>query len=299
METVTSFTIDDAGSGGADMVDSMRRTCQFMESRGIRATWFVVPKSGGKPMSEEWKAAVIEARDAGHDIQLHGLTHSDCYEFGPPNWPATSISPTMQPDYDARREALLPRYTVANLRSWIEEGMEIFERDLGVQPTLFRAPCGAISKAMFKALSQVDITYHSCQYISGTGYGHLSKGAEGVRHEWADVALPRPYRWYSGVIEVPILNEYTWRGASQHEEAMRKVAQADLTRIAQESPVCTVLMHTHGIASDYDYTFRMIDYILENPDGDGPRTIKTMRELAEQGVYAAAATEQGADTLTI
>ena len=67
--------------------------------------------------------------------------------------------------------------------------------------------------------------------------GRLEVGkerAEGVRHAWADVALPRPYRWYSDVIEVPILNEYTWRGASQHEEAFRKVAQADLTKIAQE-----------------------------------------------------------------
>lgn len=299
METVYTFSIDDAGSGDAGMVESMRRTCKFMESRGVRATWFVVPKSGGKAMSEEWKHAVLEAKEAGHDIQLHGLTHSDCYEFGPPNWPATSISLNMQPDYDARRESLLPRYTVDNLRAWIEEGMEVFDRDLGVQPTLFRAPCGAISKAMFEALAQTGIAYHSCQYISGTGYAHLHGPEEGVRQEWLDVALTRPYRWYSGIIEVPILNEYTWRGAHQHEEAFRRLAQADLTRIAKESPVGTILMHTHGIASDYDYTFRMIDYVLENPDGSGPRTFKTMAELAEQGVYTAAATEEGADTLPI
>ena len=70
----------------------------FFSSRGLGSTWFTVPKAGGKPMTAEWKEALIAARDAGHDLQLHGLTHADCYEFGPPAWPATSILATLQSD---------------------------------------------------------------------------------------------------------------------------------------------------------------------------------------------------------
>ena len=61
------FSIDDAGSG--PNVDSLRRPCRFFESRGLRAPWFVIPKPVGKPWSTEWRAALIEARDAGHALR--------------------------------------------------------------------------------------------------------------------------------------------------------------------------------------------------------------------------------------
>ena len=107
--TVYSWSIDDAGSGGSAMVESLRRATEFFSSRGLGSTWFTVPKGGGKPMTAEWKEALIAARNLGHDIQLHGLTHADCYEFGPPAWPATSILPTLQSEFDERREELMPR----------------------------------------------------------------------------------------------------------------------------------------------------------------------------------------------
>ena len=169
--TTYVWSIDDAGIGGSAMVESLRRATAFFSSRGLPSTWFTVPKGRGKPMTSEWKDALIAARDAGHDLQLHGLTHSDCYEFGPPAWPATSILPTLQSDFDRRRDELMPRYTVDRLRDRIEEGIEIFSLDLGVEPAVFRAPCGAVSKAMFSALREVGIGYHTCIFISGSGYG--------------------------------------------------------------------------------------------------------------------------------
>jgi len=49
------------------------------------------------------------------------------------------------------------------------------------------------------------------------------------------------------VIEVPILNEYTWRGAGERSEEFIALAKQDVERIVQESPVAVMLMHTHGI----------------------------------------------------
>lgn len=143
------WTIDDAGGG--DTV-SVPRTCEFLAARDIRETWFVVPKSGGNSMSEEWKTTLLTTRDGGHDLQLHGLTHGDCYEFGPPNWPATAILPSLQTQFDNNREDLLPRYTAAALLARIAEGMEVFHRELGLVPTCFRAPCGA-SLSLLLAIS--------------------------------------------------------------------------------------------------------------------------------------------------
>lgn len=297
--TTYSWSIDDAGSGGGAMVESLRRATDFFSSRGLASTWFTVPKAGGKPMTTEWREALIDARDAGHDIQLHGLTHADCYEFGPPAWPATSILPTLQSDFDKRRTELMPRYTVENLRERIEEGMEIFALDLGVEPTVFRAPCGAISKAMFAALREVGIGYHTCMYISGSGYAHLPHNGGRLDQKWVDDIPCHPFRWYEDVIEVPILNEYTWRGSGERSEEFVELARKDLDRISGQSPVVVFLMHTHGIADDYEHTFRMIDAVSAHVGRTPGASFATLGELAASGALVDAATTEGPDLLAV
>lgn len=295
------FSIDDAGSGGDAMVESFRRTSAHFQSHGIAGTWFFVPLAGGQPMTDAWQRAGCEMLAAGQDLQLHGRTHGDCMEFGPPNYPATKIVPKFITDFEQRRVELLPRYTLENLRDWIGQGLEVFETKLGLRPVAFRAPCGAISKAMFEALASHDIRCHSCQYISAAGYEHLPNLSGVLDEPWAEQYPHRPFRWYSNVIEAPILNEYTWRGSGERSDEFVELAKHDLARIAGRSDVVVILMHTHGIADDYDHAFRMIDVILEEVASHGYGEFSTFRELLESGEMAAAAdrAEPGPDILEI
>lgn len=293
------WSIDDAGSGGAEMIESFNKMSRFLESRGTPGTWFVVPMAGGQPLNDAWCDALHDGLALGQDIQLHGRTHGDCFEFGPPNYPATKIVPSFVTDFEARREQLLPRYETANLRAWIEEGLRIFDERLGITPVAFRAPCGAISKGMFAALAEVGIGFHSCMYISASGYEHLPH-LSGVLDEPWDERIPhQPYRWYSGVIELPILNEYTWRGAHTRGDEMIAQAKRDLDRIVTKSAIVVILMHTHGIADNYDYAFRVVDTLLEHVGSHGYGEFATMAELIASGEAAAAATVDGPDILEV
>ena len=296
MSTQFAFTNDDAGTGGAELVESFRRTCAYLESRGLRGTWFVVPKPRGDALSEEWKNALRAGRDAGHDLQLHGLTHGDCYEFGPPVQPAITILSQLATNYQDRRAELESRYTVENLRTRIEEGIEIFQRELDVTPTVFRAPCGAISEAMFEALNQAGIRYETSQYINMGEYHHVHNRPPA--QEWTDLWPHRPFRWTGGVVEAPILGEYTWRGASGWAEAFLTLAKDDCDRIVQESSVAVILSHTHGIASDYDYAFRTFDAIFEYIAAHGG-SMTTMGVLAQSGALDRAADATGPVTVSI
>jgi peptidoglycan/xylan/chitin deacetylase (PgdA/CDA1 family) len=293
------WSIDDAGLGGSEMVESLQKTCRFLESRGLRATWMVVPKPNGHSLSPQWLEALEKARDAGHDLQLHGLTHEDCYEFGPPAWPATAILPSMGQEFEQGRGELMPRYTVAKLRARVDEGMRIFQEQLDIVPTVFRAPCGAISRAMFQALDQVGIRFHTAMYISGTGYEHLAHNSGLLEPVWTDTIPHRPFRWYSGIIEVPLLNEYTWRGSGQRSAEFVELARRDVDRIAGESPVAVLLMHTHGIADDYDHAFRIIDAVVEQVARHPGATFTTLGRLVAAGGLVAAATTDGPDILSV
>ncbi|MCS6830559.1 MAG: DUF2334 domain-containing protein [Armatimonadota bacterium] len=299
MATWYVWTMDDAGAGGRDMVEAMRRVCAFLQSRGARMTLFVVPKPGGQPMSEEWLSALQEAQEAGHDLQLHGLTHEDCFEFGPPNWPATDISPSFIEEFERRREELMPRYTVPNLRQRIEEGLAIFHERFGVKPAVFRAPCGAISKPMFEALRQVGIRYHSCMYISGVGYEHLPHRSGVIAQKWVNDIPHTPFRWYNDVVELPVLNEYTWRGAWQREQEFLALAKEDASRIAQESEVAVLLTHTHGVGDNLDYAFRLIDTVIEHVRANRLGDFATLGELAANGELERAVRGEGPDILEV
>lgn len=281
------------------MVDAMRRSCAFLGSRDVRATLFVVPKAGGQPMTEPWIDALREMRDRGHDLQLHGLTHADCFEFGPPNWPATAIMPAFVEEFERRREELVPRYTVAHLRARIEEGITILRDTLGVSPTAFRAPCGAMCKAMFEALRQVGIGYESAMFLSGSGYEHLPHRSGVIVQDWVTGIPHTPFRWYSDVVEVPILNEYTWRGAWQKEQEFLALAKEDVSHIAQESGVAVLLTHTHGVGDNLDYAFRLIDAVIEHVRSKGLGDFATMGELIANGEMDRATQGMGPDILAM
>ena len=250
-------------------------------------------------MSRQWREALIAAKDVGHDLQLLGLTHGDCYEFGPPAWPATVLLPTLQEEFDERRDELMRRYTVDHLRGRIEEAMEIFARELGAEPAVFRAPCGAISKPLFTALREVGIAYHSCMHISAGGYGHVSEDGGAALHDWVDNIPYRPFRWYEGIIELPVLNEYNWHESGPRSEEFIDLARRDLDRIREYSPVVVLLMHTHAIADDYEHTFRLIDAVSEHVGRQPGASFATLGELAASGALADAATVEGPDILSV
>lgn len=299
MATWYVWTMDDAGTGGTDGVEAMRRVCRFLEMRGARMTLFVVPKPSGQPMSEEWVNALCQVRDRGHDLQLHGLTHEDCFEFGPPNWPATDIVPSFIEEFERRREELMPRYTLPSLLERIEEGLAIFRERLGVNPTVFRAPCGAISKPMFEALRQVGTGYHSGMFISGTGYEHLPHRSGVIAQRWVDDIPHTPFRWYSDVVEIPVLNEYTWRGAWQREQEFLALAKEDTSRIAREDTVAVLLTHTHGVGDNLDYAFRLMDTVTEHVRANGLGDFATMGELIASGEIDKVVCGEGPDILEI
>jgi peptidoglycan/xylan/chitin deacetylase (PgdA/CDA1 family) len=297
MTTTYIWSIDDAGVGER-LTESMRRSVNFFDSRGVKATWFVVPKPHGKSLSPAWLQVFHEAVEAEHDIQLHGLTHADCYEFGPPAWPSKTILSTLQAEFDRDREQLLQRYTVEKLQARLEEGLQIMKEEIGVDPVAFRAPCGAISKPMFTALRNVGIRYHSVLYISGVGYQHLPHNSGDLSQKWVDDIPHRPFIWYDDVIEAPMLNEYTWLESGRRSAEFVELAKQDIDRIAGESPIAVILMHTQGIADDYEHAFRVIDSVIEHVGRQGGR-FATFKDVIDSGELDAAATVQGPDLLAV
>ena len=117
--------------------------------------------------------------------------------------------------------------------------------------------------------------------------------------KWDDSIPYRPFRWYGGIVEVPILNEYTWHGSGERSDAFIDLARQDLDRISEHSPVVVIMMHTHGIADDYEHTFRVIDAVAEHVGRRPGASFATLGELAASGALSEAATVEGPDILKV
>jgi|GEM_PF-736063 len=295
-QTAFAWTVDDVGSGDPRWIEDTQCVLDALRDDGVFATLFVVPRPGGKPVADDWRTFIMGALSDGHDVQLHGLTHENCWEFGPPNWPATSILPSLADEFRKVEAEWRPRHSEEALLARIREGAEALRSEFDVTPAVFRAPCGAICKAMFSALAAAGIRFHSCEYISATGYNHLPHRQRTPEHEWSERIPHDPFRWYGGVVEVPILNEWTWQGAWRHEDAMRSVMEQDVARACRECAVAVPLMHTHGIGSDRDYAARVTREAVALAERLGAR-FGTLAELVADGTLDGAAVAQGPDTL--
>lgn len=282
------WSIDDAGTGSQEMIDSVGRTCDLMAEVGVTATWFTVPKGGGRPITDEWRAAMLAAQDRGHDLQLHGLTHSDCQEWGPPSWPATQILPTLRPNFDEKFDDYRDRYTPEGIRSRLTEAFELFCDRLGTVPVAFRAPCGARCKELYRGLTDLGIRYDSSIYISATGYAHLDNFDGQVVQRWEEEIPVTPFRYYHDTVQAPILNEYTWKQSGSRSAEFVALAKADLVKAAAETDIVVLLAHTHGLAHDYDHTRRVLTAVRETVDAEGLGSFATFAEVIASGELDAA-----------
>lgn len=75
--TYFAFTVDDVGDAIGSPAD-LREILRFLARWEVRATLFVVPAPGGKPITTapEWCEVLSEAKALGHDLELHGLAAS-------------------------------------------------------------------------------------------------------------------------------------------------------------------------------------------------------------------------------
>lgn len=294
--TTFAWTIDDVGSGKPEWITATQSVLNRLSELDVRATLFVVPRPDGRPIAKDWRRFIEQAVADGHDVQLHGLTHENCWEFGPPNWPATDILPVLSQQFADVGDQWRPLHTRAALTKRISTGAAALRSEFGIEPSVFRAPCGATCKAMYAALTDSGIRYHSCEYISATGYDHLPHRQRTRAHDWNGRVPCNPFRWYHGVIEAPILNEWTWQGAWRHVDAMREVMRADVTRACSECRVAVPLMHTHGIGSNPDYAIEITQEAVETARQLGAG-FATLGRFASDGSLDRAAVVEGPDIL--
>jgi peptidoglycan/xylan/chitin deacetylase (PgdA/CDA1 family) len=260
-----AITGDDPGSGDLDL---FRRYLTFFREYQIPLTLFVVPHGRGRALHEDqdWVSALKAARDEGHDLQLHGLTHA-AFEFGyPPEFMVARSRRIREilgdPEQLARVRAGL---TVGALREKLERGIELFRKALGVDPVGFRAPVLMVCDEMFEALAQVGLGYDSSMALSPRGWHYITQRFEEPGGDPWDISLEwQPFRYKAGVIEVPLASEYSAHAAWDEIDRRAQLMADEYDRFSERGGVFAPLTHFHSMfgAMSYRRAFDEVDVTL-------------------------------------
>jgi peptidoglycan/xylan/chitin deacetylase (PgdA/CDA1 family) len=264
-ETLFCLTNDDAGSQQPELFGEL---LDFLAEQRVPATFFVVPAAGGVPLDEkpEWVDLLHRALDEGHELQHHGFNHG-VFEFGVPPRFMLDIIPEARERWQREPEAVRAEHTLGIMRQKIAQGKEILTPILGYEPRGFRSGCLAICDDMYQALSEHGFAWSSNLVVNPMGWRYINRDYDAGEPWQADVPPhPFPYKVAllpeAGLIEVPMVSEYTWLLQPEDLERHYDLICRDYDRARHDSGVFVALSHYYAMTGEYATGLKVYERLL-------------------------------------
>lgn len=278
-ERFFTLTNDDAGGQNPELFAEL---LDWLAAQGMVATFFVVPNFEGKPLDQkpEWLDLLQRARSEGHELQMHAFDHASTFEFGVPPGFMLDIIPADKARWEKEPEVIQADHTLANMREKLLRGKEIFTRALGFEPRGFRGPCLSMCDATYQALAETGFVWSSNLVVNPMGWRYIMR--EYDRGEpWDPAVPPRPFRYKSGLIEVPMVSEYTWGLREGDIDRQYALMHADFDRAMRESGIFVALSHYYAMAGQWSAGLRVYERLLDHARAGGVR-FATVSQLVDQ-----------------
>lgn len=277
------FTNDDAGSGDVALFHEL---LDFLQRRGVRGTFFTVPNAQGHPLDErpEWVEALRRALAAGHELGLHGYRHEG-FEFGrPPDFMLDLMGAKAWEKLQHSRQELHDSWKRDVLQMKIEQGIAIFERTLGIRPRSWRSPCCAVCTNLYLALAGAGIAYDSSLIVNPQGWPYCGKDYQ-TKLDWEPALPTSPFRYHGGVIELPVVAEYTWFLTDDvSAEKAWDLITADFERTADSTGIFVVMSHFYAMTGPNRRGRELYDRLFDYMEARGTVRYRTVAEAAAMPV---------------
>jgi len=281
-EILFALTNDDAGG---QQPESFRELLDFLAKWKVPATFFVVPASGGKPLDQkpEWLALLHRALDEGHELQLHGFDHGSTFEFGVPPGFMLDIIPEAKAHWEREPEVIQADHTLELLSDRIARGKAIFQRALGYAPQGFRAPCLSMCDNTYQALADHGIRWSSNLVVNPMGWRYINKNYD-AGEPWQSDVPPHPFIYKAGIIEVPMVSEYTWFLKEEDLDRHFNLMKDDFDRARQASGMFVALSHYYAMTGEWSTGLRVYERIFAYAREQENARFCTISQLLERSI---------------
>ena len=168
------------------------------------------------------------------------------------------------------------------LKNKLEKGIEIFTRALGHRPTGFRAPYGSTCPNLFPALIECGFTYDSSLVINPKGWKYIVKDyTPGIT--WNKDVPPLPREYQPGLVEIPIMAEYTWFLKETDIERHYQLIKEDLDKTIKEGGVMVSVCHVCPVTGVNRAGLKVYERLLDYARKKGNVSFCTLKEIVQYG----------------
>lgn len=258
------FSNDDIGCAGANYIRYFKETVNYLERKGIKATFFWVPKADGKPGydNREWMKAIEWAVGLGHDIQWHGYGHH-CLEFGLPQDGLRRENKGAFEEYERNKAHWDNEHGIPRIRAKMAEAYEIFKRAFGRPPVIFRSPCIGVSDAMYAGLHELGVRFSSSRVINPKSWVYSAFYDKNDR-VWETEFPPYPYQ-IGQVVEIPLMSDCChWGIPDEKYHDLLDLVKSDYANLIRESKGLGVLLsHYHSMHKNWGNCLKFYDELLD------------------------------------
>jgi peptidoglycan/xylan/chitin deacetylase (PgdA/CDA1 family) len=279
-ETMFALTNDDAGGGNPHLFEEL---LDFLAEQEVPATFFVVPMSGGNPLVEKpaWMTLLQRALDEGHDLQLHAYDHSSTFEFGVPPGFMLDIIPEAKTRWETDPDAVRAKHTLQLMTDRLRRSKEGFEQALGFSPQGFRGPCLSMSDNTYRALAENGLTWSSNRVVNPMGWRYINRDYD-AGEPWQPDVAPHPYRYKAGLIEIPMISEYTWYLEEGDIDIHFDLVRRDYDRVREVGGTFVTLSHYYAMTGEWTAGLRVYERLFAYTRELGDVQFCTLTELLEQ-----------------
>lgn len=276
-ETLFVFTNDDAGLQEPERFGEL---LDFLADQRVPGTFFVVPAAGNRSVADQprWLPLLNRALDAGHELQLHGLTHASAFEFGVPPDFILDIMPVQKARWEEAPDRIRAGHGYGVLADKLTRGREILGGILGYPPRGFRSPCLSVCDNLYRALNDLGFEWSSNQVVNPIGWRYINRDYD-TSEAWAPAASPRPYRHASGIIEAPMYSEYSWYLTDADVDRHFHLARDDFDRARAGGHPFVVLSHYFAMTGKWSAGLRVYERLFEYARSKGSVRFATFSEL--------------------
>jgi hypothetical protein len=191
------------------------------------------------------------------------------------------IIPEAKARWQREPDAIRAGHTRAALGDKIARGLEILDRTLGIEPQGFRSGCLAVCDEMYLALADHGLRWSSNRVVNPMGWRYIA-GDYQAGEAWQPDVPPHPYPYKGGLIEVPMVSEYTWLLGPDDLERQYDLLRRDFERAREGSGVFVALSHYYAMTGPYDTGLRVYERVFGHARELGDVRFCTVGQLLAQ-----------------
>jgi peptidoglycan/xylan/chitin deacetylase (PgdA/CDA1 family) len=155
-----------------------------------------------------------------------------------------------------------------------------FERALGFSPQGFRGPCLSMSDNTYQALADNGLRWSSNRVVNPMGWRYINRDYD-AGEPWQPDVPPHPHRYKAGLIEVPMVSEYTWYLEEGDTDIHYDLIKSDYDRVREVGGAFVTLSHCYALTGEWSAGLRVYERLFAHARRLGDVRFCTLSDLIE------------------